>query len=427
MLAHYSKYIALLRVKQRLPYSKNRRTYLRCVALLSCIKLSEIVAHSLSSLCFMPWDGTLRAAKVRVLAGLVLVNCEKGMRVAADREDTPSGRRPMPPPSPASLTSSDDMGDGTADGCDMDSGHGGAVDSCIPEALDAVIAHRVLQLFVRTLRSWAVLPIVPTVSPTEGSQIDSTTHSFAGAIARAIKSTTERGTRQRLRELVACGAIDALVAWLHRSRMIIVAGMGSNLPPACDGREQNDDILQMSSGSNGVSKHAVASALDTLAILCSDCEAARERVVAFRFHSSIDFWLGKVISNRKRASNGNRRSDERSRARVGDWGENDAVVCSMLRLVRNLGRSSMACAALATVGVHHSLIAHLLTRCEHKEDEGRAHGASSSSFAAAGLANLVLEHDIVKEAFAGSDCLQRMCDLALSAHADEKVGFAAPS
>ncbi|CAM9901564.1 unnamed protein product, partial [Sphacelaria rigidula] len=148
---------------------------------------------------------------------------------------------------------------------DGSSGVGSTNCSTIPQALEAVIAHRVLPLFVRTLLSWAAIPVTaglpnpPSARPyhphsrphyshegqyhLSNNNLNTTCNSnsstnvshstvdarpasaYAGALARAIKVTIERESKQRQREAVAAGVVDALVAWLLRARQAAQADL----------------------------------------------------------------------------------------------------------------------------------------------------------------------------------------------------------
>lgn len=357
--------------------------------------------------------------QIRILAALVLVNCTIAVGDLKGGEDASDVRVPMPPPSPSSFAGSEDLEDGT------------------PQALDAVIDHRVLQLFVRTLRSWASLPVLPSSCSPEPAAMDCPACDYAGAIARATQDVAERRTPQRLREAVAFGVVDALIAWLRRARMVEIAGMGTPVLSLSEVEDQHSSrahsrVAPSSTGrasATGVTPTGVASALSALAALCANCDEARERVVALEFHYSLDFWLRATDPNKQSAWRDDDSLEDELESQDGGMGC-DSVVCSALELVRNLGRSSVACSALAGAGVHLSLISHYLLASEEEgeeeeeEEEEYSKAQAVASLAAAGLANMSLEHGVVKEAITSSECLQRACDFAVDEDVDEEVSSA---
>lgn len=358
----------------------------------------------------------------------------------------------MLPPSPAGVPAVTPSGFG---------GGGGAGYGYIPQALEAVIAHRVLPLFVRTLRSWSAIVLTPpflnTHSPNQqrysnkNAGVNTRTltarpaTAYAGAIARALQIYTERGTRQRQREAVALGVLDALVSWLRWARSTsnpnVVNKTAVPIPffDAAGGQQASSivgrrctspgHVLAAGDEAEGVALAAEAAALHALAAMCSSCEDARERILQTDFHSSIELWLFVDRRPNAMAVVGQGDSDSPGNGRAGrdDGGGGFrqsvgvSAQCAALLLVRNLGRSSIACAALARAGVHHSVIGHLLQRRRRDGKEEDEEARKVRTLAASALANLCLEHGLVKQAIVESNCLQLICSTAVDVSADEQV------
>ena len=297
---------------------------------------------------------------------------------------------------------------------------------------------------------------------------------YAAAVAAAINASMSLGSWQRQREAVAYGAVDSLVDFLGRARTeerAIAAGLS-----ASSGSEHSGSRAGRCSGAtdgatapprpetaataSGVGAAATAAAaggesircrdarfiraatragLNALATLCARCEEARERTIVLGFHAVIRHWLvmpprGNGVSSQPRSISGGGKS----------WrGGSAAVLLAALSLARNLGRSSVACSALVAVGAHESLLGIVASSDndgkdgaaagtqgaagqrgaedaagEGAEQQGGAAGVDAAAdrvaLASACLANMALEHEVVKEAVVGSeDCLRSICDSAL--------------
>lgn len=428
----------------------------------------------------------LMLPQVRILAGLILVSCFKSSKVGLGTPSSPLSSSHQPAESPA---------------------------------LDEVIAHRVLPLFVRTLSSWSTLPSTingqgggggsrvrraggfhrTTSTDTSGSAAASfatVCGGYAAAVTAALTATTELGSLRRQREAVAYGAVDSLVVFLKRARTEAVATepesvsslSGSTGTTTADTNSSNTEgenvpsrtpsfaaAVEESSRSmdSGLIRTATETGLKALAALCARCEAARERTVALGFHSAVGYWLtttprengnsrnlpldpSSSMSSRRDGVGGRQR---RSSLSSSSGSSAAAVRLAALLLVRNLGRSSVACSALVGVGGHQRLLGMVTlggggtgndentesittgdrgeaAACGAKVDgaeEGtgtnsgtmaglQATGATQQeALASACLANMALEHESVKEAVVGSEpCLRSICHSSLDLSADRK-------
>lgn len=259
-----------------------------------------------------------------------------------------------------------------------------------PDALDAVIDHRVLPLFFRTLRSWASSSIPPVRITNNHGHISS----FDGYVVEVVEAVT---TGIKLRswysqgETAAYGAVDSLVSFLRTARRT------SKSIGACNELKEMPPFRQ---GMNPLID-ATRAALDAVGIMCSSCETVRERVVALGFHSDVAIWLAEEVG----AMEGNVNSS--------------GVLLEGLRIVRNLGRSSVPCSSIIGVGALETLIKVIAIVTGGEGEERRMEGMG---LAVAGLANMVLEHDVVKETIARSECLRTVCKTAIDTSAPEHVG-----
>lgn len=416
---------------------------------------------------------------MKVLAGLILVNCSRAGERTANYfrpDSTRSGTSqstPPPPPSPARAARPFDSV-GTRGCGEVESGSGVGSTSCstIPQALEAVIAHRVLPLFVRTLLSWAAIPVTtgspnplsarpyhPNSRPPYGherqypnstntcngysstnashSTVDTRPASaYAGALSRAIKVTIERESKQRQREAVASGVVDALVAWLLRARQAAQADLDTGArKPSLPTVSWHPSTTGDTRAATGVLRHPVAppicrptaaenhsaeaAALDALAALCSSCEEARHKIVVSSFHAAVHYWLrGDLFGSG--GGRDRRGGDGGTGGRNGDRSCVDTL-CAALLLVRNVARSIVGSNALVGVGVHQCIIRHLESLCEKEGKKEDAEARKATSLVVRALANLCTEHGVVKEALASSECLRWICESAVNEEADVQV------
>ena len=227
------------------------------------------------------------------MAGLILVNCFVSSKAGND----------PPPPTHASGVSS-------------------------KPALDEVVAHRVLPLFFRTLRSWASSHETANGSPTVSFSMSSNVDRFATAcggggyakaVASAVTATMELASLRWQRETVAYGAVEALTEFLRRARSAIPSAASSgNAIRTLQAKKPYSASASRSSWEDTrfAAAAATAAALGALATLCSRCEPARERVVAVGFHSAIAHWL-------VGSSDGGGGGDGAGGVGVGDGGSDD--------------------------------------------------------------------------------------------------------
>lgn len=331
---------------------------------------------------------------MQILASLILVNCYKGGMAVGDSSDPPS------PPASLHIPSEN--------------------------VLEVVIAHRVLPFLFRKLNSWAALPAnVPHSSSVDTAiSVPATCKRFAEAVANAVTATMELGSWQRQREATAYGAVDSLTAFLSRARAIAVAAPAgarhSNNQNGEDNEEQENEREYLLGPSRA--------ALYALATLCARCEYARERVVALGFHSAVSFWLLQGEGSESLTS-----TDRKTCYPAGSGTKSDiSLSLGALLLVRNMGRSSVSCSALVGVRAYKSLIKALVVIGEGikieimgESDKVVSSAAEGLALATAGLANMALEHDVVKEAIVRSGCLQKICESAVDISEDKNVGFLA--
>lgn len=349
--------------------------------------------------------------KVRILAGLVLINCVKG-RASLGNEFPPlrSGS--------SSNTSAKSPFEASSGG-----GGGGGGE---PHALDMVIAHRVMPLFFRTLASWASSPHAPTSLDSSyrsnallGDDFRVTCRSRDGAdaeaVARAIAAGIQFGSPERQREAVRHGAVEALTSFLWRAQ----AATASAQRNGNSGNESLEDVVLSPSPKDdaeaGIAGATVA-ALGAMAILCKSCELACEKLVTVGFHSALAFWL-------TADADGDDLMDMTASVAEGVGG-GDAARLATLDLIRNVSRANVSCSALVGVGLHESLI-DVLEGWRGIDVRGEEDVAGEVwHLAAGGLANMALGHEVVTEAIDASDCLLRkICDYAIGDRTEDKVGF----
>ena len=321
---------------------------------------------------------------MRILAGLVLINCFKGKRngCATSGAARTAG---VHPPTTCKKSAWEDFSPSA------------------PHALDAVIAHRVLPLFFRTLRSWAELPAALSFSA-----VCYVGHATAVAEAMGVAMKLEPWQRQG--EAVAYGAVDSLVTFLRRARSAAAAVVTPSSGGGSDGRGDSEEASPLV-GANGIAPPAksgegevgvlvvtMRAALEALATVCAICESARGRVVTLGFHCDVVSWLDEQVGSTAVSSGG-------------------GVQLEPLELFRNLGRSCVSCSAIVAAGAFESLIGvvRAITVIADGEFERLA-------LAAAGLTNMALEHEVVKEAISRSECLRTICKTAVNTSAPEHVG-----
>jgi len=299
---------------------------------------------------------------------------------------------------------------------------------------------------------------------------------YGAAVAAAMSTLMELGSWQRQREAVAYGAVDALVSLLARARAEELApapltGSGSSSSGGSGSNENDEEgtASRAASGSGGgdsdvvyvesnrsrdarLVRVATEMGLGALATLCARCEEARERTVGLGFHLAVRHWLAMAPPEKKGKGRGGGVDSNRS---------SPAVLRAALTLVRNLARSSVACSALVAVGTHESLFG-MMTLVDDSDGGGEApagedarggkaggdnteagngnerneglkaaghapFGAAAApaagrvALASACLANMALEHEVVKEATVGSeDCLRSVCESALDLSANRR-------
>lgn len=284
-------------------------------------------------------------------------------------------------------------------------------DPASPHALDAVIDHRVLPLFLRMLCSGgsSSIPSMTQTSSTNKHTFLSPFHGHTVDVVGAVNAGIRLRSWHRQGETASYGAVDSLVSFLRTARK---AAKASSMASSAGGY---NELKEMSPFRQGAEMSplidAARAALDAVGIMCASCEAARERVVALGFHSDVAIWLAEEVG----AMEGT--------------GNSSGVLLEGLRLVRNLGRSSVPCSSIIGVGALETLIKVVaIVTVENRGEENEGEGEESRvateglALAVAGLANMVLEHDVVKEAISRSECLRTVSKTAVDASAPEHVG-----
>lgn len=347
--------------------------------------------------------------KVRILAGLVLINCVKGRASLGDE---------FPP-----LPSGSSNNTSTKSQFKAPSGGDGSGE---PHALDAVIAHRVMPLFFRTLASWASSPHTPTSRDSSyrssvllGDDFRASCRSRDGAdaeaVARAIATGMQFGSPERQREAVRYGAVEALTSFLWRAQ----AATASAQRNGNSGTESLEEVVLSPSPKDDAEAGimgAAAAALGAMVVLCRSCELACEELVTVGFHSALAFWL-------TADADGDDLMDTTASVAEGVGGS-DAVRLATLDLIRNVSRSNVSCSALVGAGLHESLI-DVLEGWRGRDGRGEEDVTGEVwHLAAGGLANMALGHEVVTEAIEASHCLLRkVCDYAIGDRTEDKVGF----
>lgn len=372
------------------------------------------------------------------MASLILVNCFRGTAM-----ETATGASSLTLPS-RDASPTKPWPDGTSCGA--------------YQALNDVIAHRVLPLLFRTVRTWATLPSSsprdrPPSAPS-ASYVKATSFGaacgdgygagyLAAAVAEAVATVLELSSWQRQREAVSYGAVDAFTTFLRKAHTVLAEAATLEVLAPERGHGRDDDLpsrrgLLNTNGALRIKQRkefeaelsavlcATKAALLALAALCSRCELARERVVALGFHATLTFWItrGEHVWRSSIA-------DGSAQDNIGDgiFGGrvNRDIHLAALLLARNLSRSGAPCSALVGVGVHESLIRLMgegrSTERLKKTRDGRRETMENERLAltAGGLANMVLEHEIVKEVITGSTCLRRVCMFAVDISSAENV------
>lgn len=261
-----------------------------------------------------------------------------------------------------------------------------------PDALDAVIDHRVLPLFFRTLRSWtSSSPPSMRITNKRGYLLPFDGHMVE--VVEAVATGIKLRSWHRKDETAAHGAVESLVSFLRTVRRAAKSTGGSDeLKDDNPFRQGMDPLIDAS-----------RAALDAVGIMCSSSESAREKVVALGFHSDVVILLAEEVGAME--ENGN----------------SSGVLLEGLRIVRNLGRSSVPCSSIIGVGALETLIKVVAIATEGG-GEGEERRMEDLGLAVSGLANMVLEHDVVKETISRSECLRTVCKTAIDTSAPEHVG-----